>query len=139
MTLRLVDVRSHDSLIINVDSATNDLKVSINTDDLETAADIVQDLVNGYLKKSTLTSTCSFPRINVKLAEIFEVYEQSNQLKMHFAANISENIQNIKVFTVRAEAGLMIDDIDSMRKNYAQVMNENGALLAEYKKRDTSH
>ena len=139
MTLRLVDVRSHDSLIINVDSATSDLKVSINTDDLETAADIVQDLVNGYLKKTTLMSTCSFPRINVKLNEIFEVYEQSNQLKMHFAANISENIQNIKVFTVRAEAGLMIDDIDSMRKNYAQVMNENGALLAEYKKRDTSH
>jgi hypothetical protein len=119
MTLRLVDVRSHDSLIITVDSSTSDIKVSINTDDLETAADIVQDLVSGYLKKSTLTSTCSFPRINMKLFEIFQVVEQSNQLKMHFAANISENIQNIKVFTVRAEAGLMIDDIDSMRKNYA--------------------
>lgn len=58
---------------------------------------------------------------------------------MHFGANISENIQNIKVFTVRAEAGLMIDDIESMRKNYAQVMQENRSLLAEHKKRDTSH
>jgi hypothetical protein len=48
--------------------------------------------------------------------------DESNQLKMHFGANISENIQNIKVFTVRAEAGLMIDDIESMRKNYAQVI-----------------
>lgn len=73
----------------------------------------------GYLRKSTLTSTCSFPRINEKLQDIFQVIEQSNQLKMHFGANISENIQNIKVFTVRAEAGLMINDIESMRKNYA--------------------
>ena len=54
-----------------------------------------------------------------KLQDIFQVIEQSNQLKMHFGANISENIQNIKVFTVRAEAGLMINDIESMRKNYA--------------------
>jgi hypothetical protein len=65
--------------------------------------------------------------------------EQSNSLKTHFAANISENIQNVKVFTVKAEAALMIDDIETMRKNYAQVIQENGALLAEYTKRDTSH
>jgi hypothetical protein len=45
--------------------------------------------------------------------------EQSNSLKTHFAANISENIQNVKVFTVKAEAALMIDDIETMRKNYA--------------------
>jgi hypothetical protein len=55
------------------------------------------------------------------LNEILAVIEQSNTLKTHFAANISENINNVKVFTVRAEASLMIDDIDSMRKNYAQV------------------
>ena len=40
-------------------------------------------------------------------------------MKTHFAANISENIQNVKVFTVRGEASLLIDDIDGMRKNYA--------------------
>ena len=31
---------------------------------METAADLIQDLVAGYLKKSTLTSTCIFPRVN---------------------------------------------------------------------------
>ena len=59
--------------------------------------------------------------MNTKLAEIIDTVEQSNTLKTHFAANISENIQNVKVFTVRAEASLMIDDMDGMKKNYAQV------------------
>jgi len=64
-------------------------------------------------------STCTFPRVNERVSEIIQIVEQSNQLKMHFGANISENIQNIKVFTVKAEAGLMINDIQTMRKNYA--------------------
>ena len=76
-------------------------------------------MVSVFLERPSLVSTCSFPRVKLQLQDIFELIDQSNQLKMHFAANISENIQNIKVFTVRAEAGLMIDDIDTMRKNYA--------------------
>lgn len=40
---------------------------------------------------------------------------------------------------MRGEASLLIDDIDGMRKNYAQVQQENGALIAEYKKRQLNH
>jgi len=88
---------------------------------METAADIVQDLVAGYLKRSALASQCTFSRVEEKLGDILAVIEQSNTLKTHFAANISENINNVKVFTVKAEASLMIDDVESMKKNYAQV------------------
>lgn len=44
MTLRLVDVRSHDPLFINIESLAGELRVSVNTDDLETASDLIQDL-----------------------------------------------------------------------------------------------
>jgi hypothetical protein len=37
--------------------------------------------------------------------------EESNTLKTHFSANISENINNVKVFIVKAEASLMIGDM----------------------------
>ena len=74
-----------------------------------------------------------------KLREITDTVDQSNTLKTHFAANISENIQNVKVFTVRAEASLMIDDMDGLKKNYAQVQQENTALINEYKKRQLNH
>jgi hypothetical protein len=56
-------------------------------------------------------------------------------MKMHFGANIAETINNVKIFVVRAEAAHMIDDVESMRKNYATVQNENGALVAEYQRR----
>ena len=108
------------------------------TEEIETAANVVQDMaVNLGLEE--LVSTAAFGRTNHKLLDILQTVEQSNTLKTHFAANISENIQNVKVFTVRGEASLLIDDIDGMRKNYAQVQAENGALIAEYKKRQLNH
>ena len=64
---------------------------------------------------------------------------ESNQLKTHFAANISESIQNLKVSVVKAEASLMIQDIETMRKNYALVQQENGTLIGEYIKRTNNH
>ena len=90
------------------------------TEDLDAAAKVVKSL-SGALSIDQLTSTASFKRMSAKLAEIIDTVEQSNTLKTHFAANISENIQNIKVFTVRAEASLMIDDMEGLKKNYAQV------------------
>ena len=53
--------------------------------------------------------------------EILEKIKTAQQLKTHFAANISESIQNLKVSVVKAEASLMINDIISLRKNYAMV------------------
>lgn len=40
---------------------------------------------------------------------------------------------------VKAEASLIINDIESMRKNYAMVQQENGTLVGEYIKRANNH
>lgn len=85
-------------------------------------------------------STASFPIEMARLNEevLFKI-EESNQLKTHFAANISESIQNLKVSVVKAEASLIINDISNMRKNYAMVQQENGTLVGEYIKRANNH
>lgn len=46
-----------------------------------------------------------------KLQEIAEKIEEMNNLRGHFSANISETINNLKVFIVKAEASLMIGDM----------------------------
>ena len=46
-----------------------------------------------------------------KLGEILSKIEESNNLRTHFSANISENINNLKVFIVKAESSLMIGDM----------------------------
>ena len=40
---------------------------------------------------------------------------------------------------VKAEASLMIRDIETMRKNYSMVQQENGTLIGEYIKRTNNH
>ena len=86
-----------------------------------------------------LASTCSFTNLAEKLKEILVTVEGQNTIKTQFAANISENIQNVKVFTIRGEASLMIDDLEGLKKNYAQVQQENTALINEYRKRQLNH
>ena len=60
-------------------------------------------------------------------------------MKTHFSANIAESIANLKCFIVKGEASLMINDVESMRKSYAVVQQENGTLIGEYLKRTNNH
>ncbi len=46
---------------------------------------------------------------------------------------------NLKASIVRAEASHMIDDNEGVRRNYADVVAENGALIGEYNKRSNNH
>jgi hypothetical protein len=46
-----------------------------------------------------------------RLGELLGDIEQHNQLKTHFATNIAESINTLKLFIVKAEAALMINDV----------------------------
>ena len=60
---------------------------------MELASDLIQDLVGDFLSIREFRSTASFPLEMIRLNEeiLFKIQE-SNQLKTHFAANISESI-----------------------------------------------
>jgi hypothetical protein len=115
-------------------------KLRIFTESIELASDLMQDLVADYLKILELESKARYPAEMERLnEEILKKIAESNSLKTHFAANISESIQNLKVSVVKAEASLIIKDIVGLRRNYAQVQQENGTLVGEYIKRTNNH
>jgi len=58
-----------------------------------------------------LSSEAQFPVEMLRLQELLSQIESHNQLKTHFSANIAESINNLKVFIVKAEASLMINDM----------------------------
>lgn len=136
----MVDIRNHNplTLLFTVQEVATSLKLRITTPDMEIASEIIQDLAN-YFKIWELQSKASFPGLTSELLKINETIEQANTLKIHFAANMSENINNLKSYIVRAEASHMIDDIEGIRRNYASVIAENGALIAEYGMRSNNH
>jgi len=142
MTLWAIDIRNSAPLKIRVenDDRESNSTLFIYTESMQTASDIFQDFVGLHLRVAELQSLAMFPKEMYRLNEdILEKIKQSNQLKTHFAANISESIQNLKVSVVKAEASLIIHDIENMRKNYAMVQQENGALIGEYVKRANNH
>ena len=115
--LKAVNVRDGGVVTITVDG--NAIKIGCQS--MEVASDIIQDLLGRHLMVQDLSSKASFPTEMAVLQEVLERIAESNQLKTHFAANISDSIQNLKVAVVKAEASLIISDISSMRKNYALV------------------
>ena len=78
---------------------------------MQTAADIVQDMAGVVFGVKELESVGRFPEEMSKLQTHLQNVEEANNLRTHFNANISENIQNVKAYVVRAEASLMIGDM----------------------------
>ena len=85
---------------------------------MEVAGDIVQDLVADHLGVTSLESEGTFPLEMEKLSQILQIVEDSNSLRTHFSANISESAMNLKAFIIKAEAALMLDDMEQMKKWY---------------------
>ena len=140
--MKAVNIRDGKPMLIQLknDQQQGLCKLRVFTGSIELASDIVQSLVAEYLKVPELESRAFFPQEMERLnTDILQRISESNQLKNHFAANISESIQNLKVSVVKAEASLIINDIAGMRKNYANVQQENGTLVGEYIKRTNNH
>ena len=76
LLVKMVDVRTHDSLYIHIQKMANtdNLKVKVMTEEIEMAADVVQDLAIN-LGLDELASTASFTRMGDKLKEITETVE----------------------------------------------------------------
>lgn len=88
---------------------------------MEVAGDIVQDMAFTQFGIKELESTGKYPEECAELRKMLGEVEEANNLRTHFNANISENMANVKAFVVRAEASLMIGDIDTMKHMYALV------------------
>jgi len=92
-----MDIRTLEQVTIEaVKQSETVLKVKIIAADIESSSDLIQDIC-AYFGLAQLDSECNFPRLTADIANICEMIETSNTLKTHFAANISDSIQNLKV------------------------------------------
>lgn len=78
---------------IETDDRESSSTLFVFVESMQTASDIIQDFVGQFLRVAELQSIAMFPKEMYRLNdEILEKIKQSNQLKTHFAANISESI-----------------------------------------------
>jgi Bardet-Biedl syndrome 2 protein len=134
-----LDIRTSKPLLLRASSTSDLLQLSLSSDSLELCGDLSQDLFAHLSTSECEPHDATFPPEMLRLASITAQIEQHAQLKTHFSANIAESMTNLKVQIVKAEASLMIEDVESMKKSYAVVQQENGALIGEYIKRSNNH
>lgn len=135
----LLHVKTNTQLIVQARNESDGTLLQISYDDIETVGDMIQDL-SIFIKITELKpESIDFPVEKEKATELIENIIEYDKLRSHFSANIAESVNNAKVFVVKGEFSLMLGDMDTLKKNYTIVQQENGNLITEYMKRRNNH
>ncbi len=124
-------------LIMHIHTQT-DGKVLIRTDNMEVAGDIVQDICN-FMNISDLESNAEFPVEMEELKGLIKKVQDFNEVRLHLAADMADQIRNAKTFVVKAEDARILGDMKVMKKMYTNLFIENRNLIGELLKRNTNH
>ncbi len=98
--------------------------VTFHTDDIETAADLVQDLAE-FLDIHSLDSTANFPIAIEKLTSLLVTVEGFNSVRMKLTVEMAESSQAVKTVLIRAEDARLLGHMTSMRKYYKDLQELN--------------
>ncbi|KAM3131726.1 hypothetical protein pb186bvf_016122 [Paramecium bursaria] len=107
----------------------------IRCDDIQTCADVIQDLSN-FLQLTDLQTRCSFPNEMQNFKDILKIVEQQSQNKVQINAEVAESINVVKSLIVKAEDSRLINDIGNMKKLYSNIMVQNKAIQSELIKKN---
>mmetsp|Transcript_9454 Transcript_9454/g.21644 ORF Transcript_9454/g.21644 Transcript_9454/m.21644 type:complete len:710 (+) Transcript_9454:98-2227(+) len=114
--------------------SARDNQVTIATENMELAGDLVQDLCD-FAHITELNSTAIFPKAMKDFEQVVKQVDEYNASRLALAAESSELGSAVKELLVRAEDSRLLGDFGRMRTTYANLMVQNQALLAEHAKR----
>merc|ERR1719326_2390052 len=113
-------------------------KVTIKSDDLEVAGDIVQDLCT-YLQITELESTADFPDEMEKFKSVLMKVDEYNAVRLKLTAEMADSSNLVKALIVKAEDYRMLSDMGNLKKVFSSLQQTNSDLIAEYNKRANNH
>merc|ERR1719326_1619546 len=111
-------------------------KLTIRTDDIEVAGEMVQDLCS-FLQVTELESTASFPAEMEKFKEVLTKVDEYNAVRLRLTAEMADSSNLVKALIVRSEDYRMLSDMSNMKKVFSSLQQTNSDLIAEYNKRTT--
>mmetsp|Transcript_67003 Transcript_67003/g.160556 ORF Transcript_67003/g.160556 Transcript_67003/m.160556 type:complete len:716 (+) Transcript_67003:81-2228(+) len=132
-----ISLRTGDPLLISFAAAQGG-KVTIRTDDLEVAGEMVQDLA-GFLQMTELESTAHFPEEMEKFKQVLMKVDEYNAVRLKLTAEMADSSNLVKALTVKAEDYRMLSDMTHLKKIISSLQQTNQDLIAEYTKRANNH
>jgi Bardet-Biedl syndrome 2 protein len=112
--------------------------VQVRCDDMELAAEVVQDLANFFQIKE-LESTVNFPSEMGKFEAVLKDVAEFNALRVKMSADMADDSQRVKALVVRAEDARIMTDMETMSRAYTDLYSLNNQLIAGYNNRMQSH
>lgn len=137
LDINFLSLRTGEPLCI---SMTNEQggKITIRTDDLEVAGEIVQDFCN-FLKVNELESIAHFPDEMEKFKAVLMRVDEYNSVRLKLTAEMADSSNGVKALIVKAEDYRMLSDMSNLKKVFSSLQQTNSDLIAEYNKRANNH
>jgi len=126
------------SLVKSTEAGQGVTKVKISCDNIELAADIIQDL-SKYFNWDELESEADFPSEFEKFDVILKNVAEYNSTRINLTADMAEESQRIKALIIRAEDSRLMLDMDNMRRSYTELSTINNTMITHYNIRSTNH
>merc|ERR1740121_2283056 len=132
-----ISLRNNEPLIIHMTNEQGG-KITIKTDDIEVAGELVHDLCT-FLQVQELESTAHFPDEMEKFKHVLMRVDEYNAVRLKLTAEMADSANLVKALIVKAEDYRMLSDMSHLKKVFAGLQQTNGDLIAEYNKRANNH
>jgi len=113
-------------------------ELSIRTESLELAGDLVQDLCL-FIGVEELESKADFPKEVEGFRAVLEKVGEYNATRQSMATDVADQSNLVKEFVARAEDARILGDMQSLRRVYRHLGGVNRDLLIEHTKRKDNH
>ncbi|XP_050687071.1 Bardet-Biedl syndrome 2 protein homolog [Eriocheir sinensis] len=135
LDVSFLSLRSSMPLLIQ---ATPQCEMTIRTNDMELAGDLIQALAN-YLNLEDLQVEADFPTELEQLSSLLERVEEYHATRQRLSAEMADHSGVIRTLVVRAEDARLMSDMQSMKHWYRELYNLNKDLINGYKIRCNNH
>ncbi|KAJ4460589.1 putative Bardet-Biedl syndrome 2 protein [Paratrimastix pyriformis] len=113
-------------------------QVTIRTDDMELAGDLVQDLCQ-FLQRAELDSLADFPTEMERFQKVLQKVLEFNALRLKLTADMADGSNLVKALVVKAEDARLLGNMPLLRSALNELKAANEELLQSYRIRATNH
>ncbi|XP_064016563.1 Bardet-Biedl syndrome 2 protein isoform X3 [Pogoniulus pusillus] len=113
-------------------------EISINTDDIDLAGDIIQSMAS-FLAIKDLQVEADFPAYFEELRKVLVKVDEHHAVNQRLTADMAEHSNLIRSMLVQAEDARLLGDMKNMKGRYMELYDLNRDLINQYKIRCNNH
>uniref|UniRef100_A0A6Q2YR38 Bardet-Biedl syndrome 2 protein homolog n=1 Tax=Esox lucius TaxID=8010 RepID=A0A6Q2YR38_ESOLU len=127
-----------DGGLLNISMLSTSGEITLNTDDIDLAGDLVQSLAS-FLAIEDLQAEADFPTYFGELRTTLTEVDEYHSVHQKLTAAIADHSNHIRNMLVQAEDARLMGDMKNMKKRYIELYDLNRDLINEYKIRSNNH